>query len=242
MKKEIFLSIIIPMLNEEHRIEKTISEIKDYLSKKKFSYEVIFVDDGSTDNTISVAERLSSKLNHRIISYRPNRGKGYALKTGFKDARGDYILFMDADLSTSITEFEKFLPLINNETEIIIGSRKTKGAKLVKKQHMIRQKLGEGFTLLSNIFTGAKVSDYTCGFKLFRKDVGKKIFKMQRIERWGYDTEILFLARKYGYKIAEVPVYWTNDDRTKVNLVKDIIRSFIDLIRIRLNELSGKYD
>ena len=140
-----------------------------------------------------------------------------------------------------MTELHKFQPHLEEKIDVVIGSRKTKGANVTKRQTALRQKLGEGFTILSNVMLGSGVSDFTCGFKAFRLDVAKKLFGNQKIDRWGYDSEIIFLARKYGFEIKEVPVTWENDERTKVNLFKDVYRSFADLVKIRYFDITGKY-
>ncbi|MCX6784031.1 MAG: glycosyltransferase family 2 protein [candidate division WWE3 bacterium] len=235
------LTLVIPVYNEANRVGKAITAINNYKSSSDVTIDVIFVDDGSTDNTVATIKSLSSTFPYQIISYIPNQGKGYALKQGILKASGDYILFLDADMSTPITELNLFLPEMCKNTSIIIGSRKTLGASVLKHQSFWRQKLGEGFTLMSSIILGLSVTDFTCGFKAFRGDAAKKIFGVQRIKRWGFDSEILFLAQKFGYAVKEIPVSWTNDERTKVNLSKDVWQSASDLIHIRWNDISGKY-
>jgi dolichyl-phosphate beta-glucosyltransferase len=238
----LFLSIVIPVYNEEKRVEKAVKALDKYLTSQEFLTEVIFVDDGSVDETVETIKKLGPNFNYRILRYKPNRGKGYAIKQGMLSAGGRYLLFMDVDMSTPIEEFDKFRPLIKENSHVLIGTRKTKGAQIKKRQKLFRQKLGEVFTLLSNTFIVNGVTDFTCGFKLFSREAGKKVFTKQKIERWGFDSEILFLANKHGYNIEEIPVTWTNDERTKVNLLKDVTRSLSDLVRIRLNNFRGLYD
>jgi len=240
--KNRFLSIIIPLFNEESRVEKAVGELEKYLSVQDFSTQVIFVDDGSTDKTVRKIKELKPKFDFEITSYRPNRGKGYAIKKGVASARSDYLFFCDVDMSTPLQEFNKFLPFIRKKIPVIIGTRKAAGAKIIKRQPYLRQKMGEVFTMLSNILLGSSISDYTCGFKCFSGEASEKIFSLAKINRWSYDSEILFLANKLGFKITEVPVVWKNDSRTKVNLFRDIIESFTDLLRIRLNDRAGHYD
>ena len=237
------LTIVIPVYNEEKRIKNAVDALNTHLpSFKDITVNVIFVNDGSTDQTVNVINSLDKDFNSEIISYATNQGKGYALKTGFLQAAGDYVLLMDADMSTPFEELTKFLPEIKNNTPVIIGSRKTAGANVLKHQKPWRQKLGEGFTLLSNLLLVLNISDFTCGFKVFRQDAAYKIFKTQQIKRWGYDSEIIFLAKKFGFSIKEIPVVWTNDERSRVNLFKDVFRSFWDLIQLRYNDLTGKYE
>lgn len=237
------LSAIIPLYNEEKRIT-TLSKIYSYLNKQKFSWEIILVNDGSKDNTKKVATNMiktNSFKNVQLISYKRNRGKGFAVKKGMLKAKGEYRLFIDIDLSTPIEEFKKFLPFIK-KFDIVIGSRKRKGAKLIKRQSRLREILGKGFTRLSRNILNIKVTDFTCGFKCFSAKAAKKIFSRQRINRWGFDAEILFLAQKLNLPIKEVAVIWRNDSETKVRLPKDIIVSLFELFKIRYYALKNLYD
>jgi len=235
------LSIVIPVYNEEQRLPKTIDALNNFVATTPIVKEVVFINDGSFDQTVSVIDRNPKNFDHQLISYASNRGKGYALKQGVLKTSGDYVLIMDADLSTPLTELHKFKSHLETNVPMVIGSRKTAGANVIKHQTVLRQKLGEGFTILSNLMLRSGVSDFTCGFKAFRQDVAKKLFASQKIDRWGYDSEIIFLARKYGFEIVEVPVTWENDDRTKVNLLKDVYRSFSDLIKIRYFDVTNQY-
>lgn len=228
--KKPFLSIIIPVYNEGKRLNK-LSRFYQFFNKQKFGYEIIIVSDGSTDNTLGRLSVLLKKFKFKLITYEQNHGKGFAIKTGMAAAEGKYLLFSDIDLSTPIEEFDKFLPFFKKNT-IIIGSRKAVGSMLYKRQGFIRESLGKGFTLLSRVVLNLQISDFTCGFKCFPKRA-KKIFAVQKIARWSFDSEILFLAKKYGYKIKEVPVTWSNAPGTKVKFPQDIITSFMDLYRIR---------
>lgn len=241
--KSPFLSIIIPIFNEEKRLINLLS-IFNYLKHKKFLSEVILVNDGSTDKSSKVARNISNKLNSKnifkLISYSMNKGKGYAIKKGMLKATGQYHLFTDIDLSTPIEEFDKFLMHIN-KFEILIGSRKKKGAKLLKHQPQVREKLGKGFTKIAQMSLGLNFSDFTCGFKCFSKNATLEIFKRQKISRWGFDPEILFIAKKLGFKIKEIPVTWRNDSETKVRLPHDIISSLADLVKIRYYDLKKLY-
>lgn len=235
------LSIVIPLYNEAKRIAIAVAALNDRLQGDLSNTEVIFVDDGSVDKTITNLKLAGPHFYYRIFSYQKNQGKGYALKQGVAKTSGDYVLFMDADMSTPLSELNKLGSDMNSQIPVIIGSRKMPGANVIKHQKPLRQKLGEGFTILSNILLVPGISDFTCGFKAFRNDAAKKIFGLQRIKRWGFDSEILFLAKKFGYEIKEIPVSWVNDERTKVNLLKDVWRSLLDLLQIRLYDATGKY-
>lgn len=232
--KPLSLSIVIPVFNEELRLAKTFAELEDFFSKGDWkSLEVIFVDDGSTDKTAEMIKKLKFRYPVKLISYKENRGKGYAVRHGMLAAEGDYALTIDADMSTSLTEVSKTIPLMASDCPVIIGTRKAKGSRMIPPQPFLRKKLGEGYTMLARFITGVKVSDFTCGFKCFSRQAREKVFREAAINRWSYDAEILFLAKKSGFKICEVPVVWRNDRDTRVRLGKDILGSFIDLIKIR---------
>jgi len=238
------LSIVIPVYNEEKRISKTIKALS-----KGFSFygvkldEVIFVNDGSTDKTRVLIKNAQSKLSKplkakiSLISYRINRGKGYAVRKGMLASKSDYTLFFDADISTPISEFKKFLPFIRKNLPVIIGTRKNGESTVKIHQPKYREYLGRGFTLLANIILNTWVTDFTCGFKVFSCEAKGKIFSQSRINRWGYDAEALFLARKFGFPIQEKAVSWSNDNETKVDLLKDLPRSLVELFQIRVNWL-----
>ena len=238
-KKDIFLSIIIPVFNEEKRV-KNLIEVASYLKRQKYSWEVIVIDDGSIDKTNAKLKLLKRKQRFKLITYIPNFGKGYAIKTGMLAAEGKYRLFLDVDLSTPITEIEKLLPHLR-KYDIIIGSRKMKGANLVIRQPILRESLGKLFTLLSRKTMGMNISDFTCGFKCFSKKAALQIFPLQTINRWGFDSEILYISKLKKHSIKELPVTWKDDPRTKVRFPHDILKSLEELIRIRINFHRGMY-
>lgn len=229
------LSIIFPVFNEEQRLKKTFRAIELFKKPDIFSdIEIIFVDDGSNDRTAELIKNFRSRFSVRLIQYQPNRGKGYAVKTGMLEAKGDYALMLDIDMSTPLSEFEKFYPCIQNECPVIIGSRKMKGGVVEKAQPTYREFMGKCFTMLARTITGVKILDFTCGFKCFSKKAMADIWDKAKVERWSYDAEIIFLAKKMGYKICEVGIIWENDEHTKVRLGKDTLQSIWDLIKIRL--------
>jgi len=237
---EPFLSVIVPVFNESGRIHNT-SVISDYLNQQEFSSELTLVDDGSIDNTLDILQNLPPNPNRRIISYRPNRGKGHAIKVGMLAAKGKYRLFTDIDLSTPMEEFNKFLPHLEGY-DLIIGSRRIGGARVLQHQSKVRESLGRGFTFLSNLTLNLTASDFTCGFKCFARSATEKIFPKMTIDRWGFDSEILYIAKKQGLSLKEIPVTWKNDPHTKVRFPRDLVRSFADLMHIRLNDLRKTYD
>lgn len=233
------LSIVIPVYNEEERVN-NLTPIMSYLKKQRYSWEVIIVDDGSTDKTIRKLKLLKKKLRFKILSYYPNTGKGFAIKTGMLSATGKHRLFLDIDLSTPIDELDNFLPFLK-KFDIVIGSRKMKLSKVIVRQSLLREFLGKTFTYISQKILQMNVSDFTCGFKCFNGKAAEIIFAKQTIHRWGFDPEILYIGKSKKHSIKEVSVHWKNDPRTKVKFPQDIINSLIELVQIRLNSLQGLY-
>lgn len=223
------LSVIIPVFNEALRIKTGLAEITKW-HRQQPDWEFILINDGSTDDT---AEQIKKFKFIKLISYPNNQGKGFALKQGVAQATKPLVLLSDIDFSTPLTELPKLIVKIT-KSDLVIGSRKMTGANIIQHQPLFREFLGRQFTNLSCFWLNLKVSDITCGFKLFKNPIAKKLFKSSKINRWGYDAEILFLAKKLNYKIIEVPVLWKNDAKTKVNLLLDIIRSLGDLVLIRI--------
>jgi dolichyl-phosphate beta-glucosyltransferase len=235
------ISFLIPIYNEEKRVGKAIKALSSYLGTFKEDYEVLFIDDGSTDSTVKKIASEKPRFQYRVINYQPNKGKGYAIRQGMMHSRGDYKLFFDVDMSTPLTEFDKFLRQLHSRT-VLIGNRKTRGAEVLKHQPYLREKMGQAFTLLARLLTVWEVTDFTCGFKCYPKEVSKKVFKKARVDRWSYDAEILFLTKKLGFKIKQVPVTWKDDDRTRVVLMKDSLQSLVDLLKIRLLSVFEAYN
>jgi len=234
------LSLIIPAYNEEKLIGANLSKILSFLDKKTYQWEVVVVDDGSSDATGKIVEGLTS-VKIRLIKLGKNQGKGAALKAGFMAARGDFQIFSDADLSVGVEMLDPFLQELKR-SDVVIASRRVKGSKIQIHQSWLRENMGRVFTLLTQLLMGSKVSDFTCGFKGFTKGAAGNIFGKSLISRWAYDAEIIFLAEKLGYKIRQYPVSWTNRKDTRVRLGKVIFESLADLIKIRLFELKGRYD
>ncbi|HEY9584324.1 MAG TPA: dolichyl-phosphate beta-glucosyltransferase [Candidatus Paceibacterota bacterium] len=237
MKK---LSLVIPVYNEGQRIPKNIGNIFSFLKTFPAMTEVIFVNDGSTDNTEEVLKNYKSQFDFKIVGYPKNRGKGYAVRQGVFACEGEWIVFFDIDLATPITELSKLLPFLGSDEKIIIGNRNLEKSLINKKESPIRIFLGSGFTLVSRIFVPT-VTDFTCGFKCFRGDVAKKLFSLAKIDRWSFDTEILFLARLYSYPIKQIPISWKHDDDSRVRVLRDVISSGKELLVIAKNFLTSVY-
>lgn len=255
------LSVVIPAYNEEKRLPKTLEDIDKYLSKQTYDYEILVVNDGSKDKTVKVAELLVPKIkNLKVTGYRKNQGKGYAVRFGMLEAKGDYRLFTDADNSTSIDQIEKIWPwfaeasphlsprpalrdsVFEKGFDIVIGSRDIKGAILDPPQPWLRKIiLGYGFKLYRKIIIDLwGIEDTQCGFKCFNKKAAEEIFPKGKINRFAFDPEILVIAKNLGYKIKEIPVYWKNDPESKVKF-KSIFKMARDLIIIKLNLTKGLY-
>ena len=234
------LSLIIPAYNEEKLIRANLSKILSFLDKKPYSWEVVVVDDGSSDSTSKIIKSLKNS-SIRLISLAENKGKGAALKAGFMAARGDFQIFSDADLSVGVEMVDSFLQDLNR-FDVVIASRRVGGSEIKVHQPILREYMGRFFTLLTKLFTGSKIADFTCGFKGFTKIAAQNIFTKSLISRWAYDAEIIFLAEKLGYKIRQFPVSWTNRKESRVRLNRVIFESLSDLIKIRLFDFQGKYD
>ncbi|KKQ97502.1 MAG: hypothetical protein UT24_C0013G0012 [Candidatus Woesebacteria bacterium GW2011_GWB1_39_12] len=241
--KELTLSIVVPAYNEEKIIKDNLRKIISYLRMKKYGWEIVVADDGSTDKTASlVKSEIDKDKRVRLVRLKKNKGKGGALKEGILTARGKYIIFMDADLSVDLENIDIFLKELKKDTSVVIASRRVKGAKIEVHQPWHRETMGRVFTLLTRILMKVNISDFTCGFKGFTKESAKKIFSASLINRWAYDAEILFLADKFGYKIKQMPIIWKNRNETRVRLKRVIFETFRDLFKIRLNDFNKAYD
>jgi dolichyl-phosphate beta-glucosyltransferase len=231
-----FISVVIPAFNEEKRIAPTLASIHDYLGKNAERFEIIVVDDGSSDKTAEVVSAVGAeKESIRLLSDPGNRGKGFAVRKGILEASGDLILMTDSDLSTPIEEVEKFLPWIEQGYDIVIGSRALKESDLIRKQPLYRQSMGKFFNLLVRTIVLGGFHDTQCGFKMFRSGPAKKIFASLKTEGFAFDVEAILRAKKIGCRIKEVPVRWINSPQSKVRVIRDSFRMFLDLLRIRMS-------
>jgi len=229
-----YLSIIIPAKDEEKRLPATLERVLAYLAAQPYSYEVVVVDDGSTDDTRGVVERFATlDPAVRLFSYGVNRGKGYAVRHGMLEAQGDYLLMCDADLSTPIEEVEKLFAALDGGAEIAIGSRALQGSHLIVRQPPLRELIGRCFNLAVRLLAVPGIHDTQCGFKLFRRTAARDIFARLTIDHWCFDVEALLVARKLAYPVSEIPVTWVNEANSKVNVLRDFVRTVLDLLRIR---------
>ena len=235
------LSIIIPSYNEELRLPGTLKQIASYLRASNRDAEVIVVDDGSKDKTIAVGESFRNEIpNLRVISNGQNRGKGYSVRHGMQEAKGRIVLFTDADLSAPIEEVEKLLPSMQDH-DVAIGSRAVDRSLISVHESHFREFAGIIFNKIVRLILRLPFVDTQCGFKVFRREECKLIFELQTIERFGFDPELLYLARHNGLRSIEIPVRWAHSPATKVNMMRDSIQMFLDVFKIRWNSITGRY-
>lgn len=247
-----FLSIVIPAYNEENRILRNLDAVLSFLQDQDYRAEVIVVDDGSSDETATRVSEYIPKFREaghdlRVLTNTPNRGKGYSVKRGLAEAAGEIVLFSDADFSSPITEAPKLInPIAEGQVDVTIGSRALNRELIGVHQPRMREFGGMVFNFCMRTITGLKFKDTQCGFKAFLREPALPIFKLQRIDRFGFDPEVLYIARKHGNRLLEVPVTWDHCEggelQSKWNYLRDSIDMFVDLIRIRLNDLAGRYD
>jgi glycosyltransferase involved in cell wall biosynthesis len=235
---ETHLSIVVPAYNEALRIDTTLRKIRIYAAAQPFPIEVVVVDDGSTDATAEVVARFPEV---RLLRVSPNRGKGHAVRHGALASAGEFVLFTDADLSAPIEEADKLLSALESGAAAAVGSRALRRELIGVRQPVLRDYSGRIYNLLVCLFTGLRIHDTQCGFKLFRMDATRRAFELQRVEGFGFDPELLFLIERTGGKIVEVPVRWNHDAATKVRFPRDPIRMFADLISLRVRSIGAHY-
>ncbi len=235
------LTIVVPAYNEENRIRNTLILMHDFLLSNQIDAEMIIVSDGSSDGTVALVKKLQDKIPHlRVIANKKNRGKGFAVKTGVQAAHGKFILFADADNSTPIEEYLE-LKKQTAKHDIVIGSRWLKNSKVKRKQSKLRIFIGRFGNMIIQMFLIDGIVDTQCGFKLFTHEAAKQVFARQKVYGFGFDVELLVIAKNLNYRIAEVPVSWFNSVESRFRPVRDALRTVFDLIYIKLNLWSGRY-
>ncbi len=236
------ISIVIPAYNESARLRPTLDRILNFVGEQAWDSEVIVVDDGSRDGTASLVEEYARTNDIvRLVLNPGNRGKGYSVRNGVLNAQGSIILFTDADLSAPIEEAPKLLAALEGGADVAIGSRWVRTELQTQRQSVARQVMGRAFNTLLRILLRLDFKDTQCGFKAFRRSAAKALFPRQKIEGWGFDAELLFLARKLGIQVAEVPVVWSHDAGTRIHPLADGSKMVMELLRIRWYSLLGKY-
>jgi dolichyl-phosphate beta-glucosyltransferase len=235
-------SIILPAYNESARITATLDKILAHSTERGWNVEVIVVNDGSSDRTAEIVLEYAKKhAALRLLENPGNRGKGFSVRNGMLHAKGDILLFSDADLSSPIEEADKLFAAIVKGADIAIGSRWIDARLQIRRQPLYRRLFGRIFNLALRCVLGLQFKDTQCGFKAFTRRSAQAIFPQQKIERWGFDPELLYLARKFGFAVSEVPVAWSHREGTRIHPLRDGVRMFVELLRIRWYALKGNY-
>jgi glycosyltransferase involved in cell wall biosynthesis len=236
-------SIVIPAYNESARLRATIEKILAHMQAHEWDAEVLVVNDGSSDDTVAIVQRFAGENRAVRLLHNPgNRGKGYSVRNGMLHANGEIILFSDADLSSPIEEADKLFSAIAAGSDVAMGSRWLRAELQTQRQPLYRQFYGRVFNLALRLILGLHYRDTQCGFKAFTRRSAHMIFPLQHIERWGFDPEILYLAQKFGLKVEEVPVKWAHREGTRLNPLRDGIRMFGEMLKIRWYSFTGKYE
>ena len=242
MNNEVFLSVIMPAYKEEDRIGHTLEAIDQYLRKQIFEYEILVVNDGSSDKTAEVVRGYESRIKGlRLIDNAKNNGKGYVVKQGMLEARGKYRLFMDSDNSVPIDYFDEFLPYFSQGYDVVIGSIEVAGAKIEEHAAWYRRLLGHWAKLLIRFMAIWEIHDTQRGFKIFSEKAAREVFPLQTLTRWGFDIEILVISKNLGFRIKELPVTWNNPSGSKVTLGA-YFTTLRDLLVVKKNLIFGKYN
>jgi len=235
-------SIVIPAYNERSRIGGTLEQVLDHLREQKWDAEIVVVNDGSRDETAKlVSEFAQEHPQVRLIENPGNQGKGYAVRNGMLNARGQVLLFTDADLSSPISEATKLFAALDKGADVAIGSRWMDPSLQFQRQSIKRQIMSRAFNIFTRTLLTFPYHDTQCGFKAFTRGAAEKIFPLQRVYRWGFDAEVIYLAHHLKFKVAEVPVAWGHDERSKIHPWRDGFYMGIDTLKVRWNSLSGKY-
>lgn len=243
MMEEPQYSIVIPAFNEQARIGATLDKVLTCVKAHGWSAEVLVVNDGSRDRTAAIVQSMAAQhANLRLIENPGNRGKGYAVRNGILQARGAIVMFTDADLSAPMDEAELLFTALANGADVAIGSRWLDRSRQTLQQPIYRRFFGRCFNWLTRLVMHLPLADTQCGFKAFRRDAARAIFIRQRIERWGFDPEILYIALRLGLRVEEVAVTWGHDERSRISYLKDGLKMIEELLRVRFYSLAGFYN
>ena len=236
-------SIVIPAYNESARIGQALTEVLRTLDEKQWNAEVIVVNDGSSDDTAAIIEAFAARDRRvRLLENPRNCGKGFSVRNGLLHAAGSIVMFTDADLSAPMEEAERLFAAIRDGADVAIGSRWLERSRQTIHQPIYRQIFGRCFNMVTRMVMRLPFADTQCGFKAFRRSAAQTVFQLQRIERWGFDPEILFIALRRGYSVREVPVTWGHDERSRISYLRDGLKMLEELVYVRWNSLIGVYD
>jgi glycosyltransferase involved in cell wall biosynthesis len=235
-------SIVIPAFNESARIPATLASVVECVRSQGWAAEVLVVNDGSLDTTAAVVREFARTAPEvRLLENSENRGKGYSVRAGMLEARGEIVMFTDSDLSAPIEEADRLFAAIEGGADIAIGSRWLESGRQTHRQPLYRQFFGRCFNAVTRGVMGLRFADTQCGFKAFTREAAQTVFQLQTIERWGFDPEILFIALKRGYRVQEVAVSWAHDERSRMSYLKDGMKMLEEIAIIRWNALTGRY-
>ncbi len=236
------LSVVLPIYNEALILDGTVARLLPFLAGLTPDFELICVDDGSTDRSREILESAAHDDARIRVEVSPrNRGKGAAVRRGMLAAAGDRVVFMDADLSTQLEELPALLEALDSGYPVVIGNRRAPGSHLARRQPLLRETLGKGFTILSRLLLAPGIHDFTCGFKGFSRKAAQEIFRRSTQDGWTFDVELVVIAQELNFKLAQVPVTWRHEDNTKVRLASAIFASLRELTVIRWKRFRGEY-
>ena len=230
------VSLIIPAFNEAHRLEASLAALHSFLASATWTHEVILVIEKSTDGTLDIARRVAAERPYlTVVGNDVQLGKGHAVRTGMLRARGEIAFFMDADLSTPLAEIGRFIARFSEgpEADVLVGNRQHARSEITTQQHFLRRKMGQTFNAILRMIAGVRLADTQCGFKAFRRAAREAIFPLQQLDGFAFDVEVLLLAGRLGFSIADMPVQWANAQGSKVRIIRDSWRMLCDAIRVR---------
>jgi len=238
-----FLSIVVPAYNEEARLPDSLAAIAAWMDARRLDAEILVVDDGSRDRTAEIAAEALRGRRGRVLKNGENRGKGYSVRHGVLEAAGRFILLTDADLSTPITEYDKLAAFVrDHDLDVAIGSRALPGSDVQLRQGLVRQSMGRIFNRIIRMMTGLTLQDTQCGFKLLDRERTRPLFEKMVVDRFAFDVELLFLCRRFGLSVREVPVIWRNAPGSKVSILGDPLNMLLDVLRVRWRFRRGLYN
>lgn len=244
-----YLSVVLPVFNEGQVLDRNLDRLVAFLEEQQYggaeldrSFEIVAVDDGSRDDSRAILDaRAAADPRLRVLGFEQNRGKGAAVRDGMLAARGSYAVFMDADLSTPLEEFGPLVAALESGYDAVLGNRRSPGSQIERHQPWLRETLGKGFTLLTQLLLVPGVHDFTCGFKGFRRDAARTVFSRSTLDRWAFDAELVVIISEQGLRLAQVPVRWKHEDDTKVRVLSAATRALFDLLRVRVRRMRGLY-